>query len=58
MFASVTHLDPLPPGLAQVRDVVAVLKNTHVEHGGANTSTPPRLVFQTLDWNGFEVTAC
>lgn len=53
MFASVTHLDPLPAGLAQVRNVVAVLKNTHVEHGGANTSIPPRLVFQTLDWNGF-----
>ena len=50
MFANMTHLDPLPPGLHQVRNVVAVLKNTQLEHGGAKTNTPPRRVFHTLGY--------
>ena len=49
MFATSVHLEPLPPGWDQLRPVTDILKNIHVEQGGAQTTMPPGRVFQTLD---------
>ena len=47
-LASSTHFAPLPQGWDQLLPVVELLRNIHVAHGGAHTTTPPGLAFQTL----------
>lgn len=48
MLASRTHVDELPPGLLHPLPVEKEDRKTHVEHGGAHTSSPPTRVFRTL----------